>query len=617
MFKAVNIHNRETLSEVLQWAVALSGGLVFIHSAGSLEFPKEPTILCLLVLFLGINEYFPMPVWKGQTTITIPIVYVLCLLYGLPYALAAYGSVVLFINALRQRPLRILFFRPGKILISFGIAFTLASVTLAEVNNQSSVLYGIFHYCVTLVIFYLVNNIIDDAVNLLNPRPYTISKWIQKLYTEISSAGISLAYGILFYIIGNTNRGEIDVFSFFFFFSPLVGIAIISSTISRLRIEKQRLKTLSSITRKLNHLQPTNEWVDTLKSKFGDFFSSDASVLWMKENDSWKLRFYEGLVHERVTLSEEAFYRLEKIDKPVKFEDLHDYGPAHPLFHYSLTSFVYSPLVIEDETVGMFIVARSRTNSFRKDDIRSISTLSNQLAVIFKTRVLFTERERRIILEERNRIARDIHDGVAQTLAGAIMNLESAEKKFLKNPSEALKLLKDSEIKLRYSLREVRDSIYALRPYPTDKVGLTAAIYSKIEELMKEYNVEIDFIIRGNEIELSSMVEKIMFDTFKESVQNSIKHSGGSRIDVLISYQAEQILLKIKDHGKGFSLYQAMIKARNQPHFGILQMNDAAEKINASLQIDSKAGIGTEIVLTVPKMGLEGRELYDQAHASG
>ncbi|GAE44863.1 hypothetical protein JCM21738_1612 [Mesobacillus boroniphilus JCM 21738] len=60
-----------------------------------------------------------------------------------------------------------------------------------------------------------------------------------------------------------------------------------------------------------------------------------------------------------------------------------------------------------------------------------------------------------------------------------------------------------------------------------------------------------------------------------------------------------------------------MLKARNQPHFGILQMNDAAEKINASLQIDSKEGSGTEVSITVPRMGIEGETTNDQAHASG
>ena len=109
----------------------------------------------------------------------------------------------------------------------------------------------------------------------------------------------------------------------------------------------------------------------------------------------------------------------------------------------------------------------------------------------------------------------------------------------------------------------------------------------------------------------------MLFDTCSESLQNCIKHTNATNIDILLSFQTEHILLKVKDNGKGFSLFQAMIKAQNQPHFGILQMNDASDKINASLQIDSKEGSGTEITLTVPKMGLEGGFIDDQAHVSG
>ncbi|MBW9235206.1 hypothetical protein JQK62_23925, partial [Leptospira santarosai] len=97
----------------------------------------------------------------------------------------------------------------------------------------------------------------------------------------------------------------------------------------------------------------------------------------------------------------------------------------------------------------------------------------------------------------------------------------------------------------------------------------------------------------------------------QESVQNAIKHSKAKKIEILLSYQKEHALLKVRDDGVGFSLFQAMLKARKEPHFGILHMNEAAEKIHASLQVDSREGEGTEITLTVPKMGIEGGESDD------
>ena len=100
----------------------------------------------------------------------------------------------------------------------------------------------------------------------------------------------------------------------------------------------------------------------------------------------------------------------------------------------------------------------------------------------------------------------------------------------------------------------------------------------------------------------------------KELLENAID-AEATKIDILISYQKEHVLLKVKDNGNGFSLFQAMIKARNHPHFGILQMNEGAERIQASLQVDSKEGAGTEITLTVPRMGIEGAIIHDKAYA--
>lgn len=560
-----------------------------------------------------------MPVWKGFTSITFPIVYVLFLLYGLPFTLIIYAVVGLVVNIFHRRPLRIILFNPAQLVLSFFISTQLFFFIFPYIQGKisSSIVLGISQFIIILCLFFIINNLIVDLVLIIRPQHYSLLVWKNKMITELNCAVISLAYGVLLYLIGNSNRGEIDVFSYFFFFSPLVGLALLSSAIMRLKKEKRRLKLLFSMTSELNQILPNKEWVAVLKKNFNEFINVEASTLWVKEGGEWKNSFYDGKVITSDLTSRE-FEVFENIKKPVIYSDRkRDPGIASFCFDKELKAFVYSPLVIEEETVGMFIVARSRTKSFEDDDVQSIATLANQLAVILKTRMLFSEKEKRILLEERNRIARDIHDGVAQTLAGAVMKLETAGKKFTKNPSETIKLVDESVQRLRESLKEVRESIYALRPYPTERDGLVNSISKKINSVKKEHGQEISFELRGQELRLSPMVEKVLFDTCKESIQNSIKHSKATKIDILLSFQSEHILLRIKDNGIGFSLFQAMLKAQRQPHFGILQMNDSADKINASLQIDSKEGSGTEVVITVPKMGLEGGESIDQTYVSG
>jgi signal transduction histidine kinase len=614
------LQRRERYSKLFLAAVSMIGWGILLFSLKDLTLPQEPIILVLLAVFLFISEYFPMPVWKGFTSITFPIVYVIYLLYGLPYLLLVFSLAVFAVNLIQRRPIRIVFFNPAQLLVSFFLAQTVFSYFADTIERAaaSNLYFGLTGYMVLLFLYIFFNNLIVDIVLVVRPQPYPFSVWKQKTVTECISGCISLIYGILLYFIGTKNRGEIDVFSYFFFFSPLVGLALLSSVIVRLRKEKKRLKALFTITNELNQMLPTKEWLPKLNESFHDFMNVEALLLWIKEDGEWRPAVKEGITRANTELTSGIISEFEALKSPLIYENRKKAcGPADSFFHKDIKSIVYSPLVIENETVGMFIIGRSRTKSFEDDDIQSIATLANQLAVILKTKMLFSEKEKRIVLEERNRIARDIHDGLAQTLAGAVMKLETAGKKVRKSPNETVRLVDDSVWRLRQSLKEVRESIYALRPYPTERIGLITAINNRIDSIKKEHGQSVHLEVRGNETNLSPMAEKVLFDTFKESMQNAIKHSGADRIDVLISFQTKHILLKVKDNGKGFSLYQAMLKARNKPHFGILQMNDAADTVNAALQIDSHEGEGTEITITVPKMGFEGGNEIDQANAGG
>ncbi|CEG29291.1 GAF domain-containing sensor histidine kinase [Bacillus sp. B-jedd] len=612
------LNRKEMVARYLMMAISLAGGLLLLYALFGMEPPNEPLILILLVIFLCVIEFYPMPVWRGFTTISFPLVYAIFVMHGVEYAVWSYAFAVFGVNVVRRRPVRIIFFNPAQLVISFYGAVWLSGkmMDLTILDSQSAVVGGLLHITAAIIVFYFINNLLVDLILVVRPQPYTIMMWRQKTLQEGNSLLVSYVYLVLFVVLGNQNRGEIDVITFFFFFAPLVGFALLSSIIVRLRKEKAKLKALFRISSELNKKIASEDWLGFLGKNLPEFIDVDACILWTKQNGKWERRYSAGLVNEETELDNTQAAALESVRHMVIYHNSRKQaGPATGFFLSEIRTKMYAPLMLEDELLGLFVFGRSRTKSFTEDDIQSAVTLANQLAVLLKTKWLFSEEEKRLILEERNRIARDIHDGVAQTLAGAVLNLETAERKFLKAPDDSLKLVHESTDKLRKSLREVRESIYALRPYPTERVGLLTAIQSRIEAVRKEHEVEIVLERRGAEFELSSMTEKVIFDIFQESVQNALKHAKAVKIEIMLSFQRENVFLKIKDNGIGFSLFQAMIKARNEPHFGILHMNEAAEKIKASLQIDSKEGNGTEITLTVPRMGIEGGEVNDQADA--
>lgn len=605
----MNTIRREQKAGIYMGSLSAAGWILVLICMFFLTPPEHYLLYFMLVIFLGFTEYFPLPVWKGSSSLSFPIIFSLDLVFGFPAVIFSYALVVMTVNLLHRRPLRIILFNPAQLVISYAAAKGAAELFFSG-GFFADHLVPMSELAVLIVLFYLINNFLVDIVLWIRPQPYRFSVWMQKWASEFFSAFISFFYiSLMFFLGSQENRGNLDVFAAFFFFSPLVGLSLLSSTIARLKIEKNRLNAMFSFTKDLNQTVHTAEWKDGLTNHIQELFHAQAVFLIRKEG-IWKFDFKDGMTADTDRPPEPA--HVEEIKDVLVIENRKKMsGPLDYYFHKGIRSVVYSPLMLEDECIGVLAVGRTRTYSFEPQDIRSIATLANQLAVALKTKSLITEQKEKRVLEERNRIAREIHDGVAQTLAGAVMNLETAKKKFSEKPDETLLLMDRSLHGLRGGLKQVRESIYALRPKPTERVTLQEAIQKRVEIIRNQQSFRLDFEVRGNLFPMPLYVEKVMFDTFQESIQNTVKHGQATKAEVLLSYQSEHVLLKIKDNGKGFSLYDAILKSKNEPHFGLISMNEEAEEIEGSLQIDSKPGEGTEISLTVPIEKMRGDEEND------
>lgn len=603
----MNSLKRERLANVWINFISLIGWLLVIFNLFYFQLHHAWYIFLILLIFLIFTEYYPLPVSKGYSSLSLPILYSIYIVFGLPVLVVAYALTVLIVNKLQHRPLRVLLFNPAQLVLSFIFASMISEKIMTIVTTSDLFTSVLIEVTFFVIFFYLINNFLVDTVLWIRPQPYRFSIWKEKFRSELTSFAISYFYILLMLFLGSQDRSHLDIFAAFFFFSPLVGLSLLSSSIATLKKEKNRLKSLFSYTQELNSSLPSKDWIQSVTDHLQELLDIQALVFFSKEKEEWKLQLRQGLTvdgnHYPITWFEELTVIADRKKNPN--------APLNHFFDPSIKTMVYAPLCIDKECVGIIVVGRTRTHSFGKEDIRSIATIANQLAIILKTRSLISEQKQRMVLEERNRIARGIHDGVAQTLAGAIMKLEIAQKKFSRNPEEASKFIDQSLKGFRNSLKEVRESIYKLRPNPTERVGLKQAIQKRIETLSIEQPFKINFEIRGKPVFLLPNVEKTMFDTFQESMQNIIKHAKATKVDVLLSFQSEHVLLKIRDNGAGFSLVEALLKARNEPHFGLLSMNEEAEKIDATFQIDSRQEEGTEIKLIVPIELVERGELDD------
>ena len=240
--------------------------------------------------------------------------------------------------------------------------------------------------------------------------------------------------------------------------------------------------------------------------------------------------------------------------------------------------------------------------------------------------------ERESIYEERQRIARELHDNLEQGLAGTAIRLRSSRRLLANNNDEILKSfeslknlddvesisaellkLEDSvnamaqkqttafsvvQDMLSYCGEESRTSIMDLRGGILEKMDLPEAIKNALKSVAEEGNAELWVEVLGTPIKLRQMVERNLLMVAREAAVNSVRHGKASCIEVELSYSETILTLKIKDNGSGFD----SADLSKIGHFGVRGMRERINRLNGSIEIESKLGEGVEVFVTLPSL---------------
>ncbi|MFZ3590394.1 sensor histidine kinase [Bacillus sp. DJP31] len=199
--------------------------------------------------------------------------------------------------------------------------------------------------------------------------------------------------------------------------------------------------------------------------------------------------------------------------------------------------------------------------------------------------------------EERRRLSREIHDGPAQMLANVMMRSDLIEKIHReRGGEEAIEEIRNLRKMVRNALYEVRRIIYDLRPMALDDLGLVPTL-KKYLDTIEDYNkgAAIRFVHIGLDKRLPPKLEVALFRLVQESVQNASKHAAASEVQVKLEIGRDQIVVVIKDNGKGFNVNEKRDKS-----FGLMGMRERIEILDGELTIDSKLTVGTVVMFRVP-----------------
>lgn len=253
-----------------------------------------------------------------------------------------------------------------------------------------------------------------------------------------------------------------------------------------------------------------------------------------------------------------------------------------------------------------------------ENSIERAETIASQINVVLEylagdlnqlTRIIESAKTRqllglKIILaqeEERKRIAREIHDGPAQSLANIVLRTEIAERMLIKQEFVMVQEeLVDLKGQVRSGLEEIRKIIFNLRPMALDDLGIVPTLRKFTQDFEEKTKIHTVFELNGKEARMPSAMEAAIFRLVQEAFTNALKHASATHVSLEINYQPHQISLVIQDNGVGFPSEFIEQDASQNAHFGLVGMRERIELIEGRMDIDSNPGSGTKIMIDIP-----------------
>jgi signal transduction histidine kinase len=203
-----------------------------------------------------------------------------------------------------------------------------------------------------------------------------------------------------------------------------------------------------------------------------------------------------------------------------------------------------------------------------------------------------------LVLEERARLAREIHDTLAQGFVGISSQLDAVAMAMPEGGGKARQFLELARKMARHSLTEARRSVMDLRASVLEGRDLAAALNSGAQMWAAGSGVEVEVDISGERRSLPEEMEQHLLRIAQEAVTNVLKHSGATKVWVKLHTEARKLYLRIADNGKGFEQQEAFSAVGG--HFGLIGMRERAEQMGGELRLASHPGEGTELEITVP-----------------
>ena len=364
-----------------------------------------------------------------------------------------------------------------------------------------------------------------------------------------------------------------------------------------------------------------DKFLGQMLSTMGRLLAAQSVILWLldESDDSLVLRAWAEGTNFAKADPEHPFVKSPlswKHDRglrelffsgaPVVCEDLeHDPDISLELREYlkagGTKKFLRIPTLVGGRVRGFIGIRHGERPNYRPEEIELAQALAHQAMLAIQLNEFAEKSRQSAILEERNRMARDIHDTLAQGFTGVIVQLEAADDAIgCSRRKEANEHLQRAAELARRSLSEARRSVHALRPEALQAGNFWDALHGIVKNTTAGTALHTKFELRGRPRDLPPIWQENLLHIGQEALTNALKYAHPRNFETRLTFNTKQLRLELRDDGDGFEI--------NDRHdgFGLAGMRERVEQMGGNLKIASARGKGTKVVVTLPYNGVSG-----------
>ncbi len=271
----------------------------------------------------------------------------------------------------------------------------------------------------------------------------------------------------------------------------------------------------------------------------------------------------------------------------------------HPFLVFSTTgdqTYAGAPMRTTERAVGVLSIIGVAGQQFDADDRALLAAVTDQIAVTVENVRLRAEAEQVALLQERERLARDLHDSVTQSLYSLTLWIEAGQRSAragdLAHVEEYLERLEEGT---RQAVRDMRLLVYELRPPALEDEGLVGALQERLDAVEKRSGIQVQLEVQGD-LDLPAEIEEGLYRIAQEALNNALKHAGASAIIVRL-HAGSEVELEIADDGAGFDHHATS----DMGGMGLANMQQRAAQLGGALRIVSTPGRGTRVRAAIPR----------------